>query len=92
MTSHVSQDGSQSALFLKRGGGPLKYLACGGDLRLIALITPRESIGRIFTLLARSIHPRLPHQPPDSTATATFRPRVHPRSISRQAPTGSPLA
>ena len=88
MTSHVSQEGSQSALFLKRGGGPLEYLACGGDPRLIALITPRESIGRIFTLLAHSIHPRLPHphHPPDLTATATFRPRVHARPIRRQAP------
>ena len=92
MTSHVSQDGSQSALFLKRGGGPLEYLACGGDLRLIALITPRESIGRIFTLLAHSIHPRLPHHPPHSRATRPFRPRIHARPIRRETPTGSPLA
>lgn len=83
MTSHVSHDGSQSALFLKRGGGPLEYLACGGDLRLIALITPRESIGRIFTLLAHSMHLRLLDHSPHPTATATFLPRIHPRSIRR---------
>ena len=38
------------------------------------------------------VHPRLPHDPPNTTATATLRPRIHPRPIRRQAPTGSPLA
>jgi hypothetical protein len=31
------------------------------------------------------------HHPPHPAATAYFRPRIHPRPIRRQAPTGSPL-
>ena len=39
----------------------------------------------------RSIHLRFPHHPPHPSATAAFRPRIHPRPIRRQTPTRSPL-
>ena len=40
--------------------------------------------GQREVLLARSIHPRLPHDLPHLTATCPFCPRIHPRPIRRQ--------
>jgi hypothetical protein len=39
----------------------------------------------------RSIHPRLPHHPPHSTAAATLQPGIHTRPIRRQTSARSPL-
>ena len=47
-----------------------------------------------FPLLLRAylVHPGLPQHSPHPTATHPFRPRIHARSVRREAPTGSPLA
>jgi hypothetical protein len=88
-----SHDTSRIAWAKLRGEEfPLECPNCGGDIRLITFITEPGPILKILTLQGHSVHPRLPHHPPDSTTTTYFRPRIHTRPICRQASSGGPLA